>query len=50
MRLRLEFFDSYDAIKEVASSVQLQVKAKSIDLTVSSAGCQMLHADHLRFN
>jgi len=37
-------------LREVASSVQLQVKARSIDLTINTAGCQILHADRLRFN
>jgi PAS domain S-box-containing protein len=49
MRLRPEFFDTSDAIEEVASSVQLQVKAKSIHLETSYNECQMLHADRLRF-
>jgi PAS domain S-box-containing protein len=49
MRLRLGFFDTADAIKEMVTSVQLQVKAKSILLETSTNGCQMLHADPLRF-
>lgn len=47
--LRLEFFDTAEAIKEVVNSFQFQVKAKSILLETVTDWSNTLYADRLRF-